>query len=101
MVTAAGYPPFRPSAWLPGLREGRAGYVRHGTPALVVGSVRGGGKRHERRRYRYIFRLMLRTGTPLAARSPGGLSSPAVVWWWWMMAATVRRAGWLVRPDRR
>src|SRR5664279_716127 len=101
MVTAAGYPPFRPSAWLPGLREGRAGYVRHGTPALVVGSVRGGGKRHERRRYRDIFRPMLRTGTPLAARSPGGLSSPAALWWWSMMARRPYAAGWLAGPDRR
>jgi len=34
------------------------------------------GKRHERRRYRYIFCLKLRTGTLLAAsRSPGSAAA--------------------------
>ena len=42
LMTTAGYPRSRPSAWLPGLPEGRAGYVPARHAGLVVGSVRGG-----------------------------------------------------------
>jgi hypothetical protein len=58
-----------PEATTVGRVEGRAGYGCRPGRVLSLGRCVV-GKRHERRRYRYVFCLKFRTGTLLAASRP-------------------------------